>query len=149
MTTDIEYSLDQLQFTRLLLPRLIPEHLILQVKGRTFTAEQFYIYIEDCIESENPYSLIYAIVNPEKAIVGYFWIEINALDGTMFLSTYSIDKKYWNQGEAFKRAIEFLKTIIPRLGVTEVIWMTTNPRFYEKLGFKRSKNVAMCHHEIK
>ena len=148
MTTEIFYTLDQLQFTRLLLPRLIPEYLILQVKGRTFTPEQFYQYIEECVDTSNPFSLVYAIVDPEKTIVGYFWIEINALDGTLFLSTYSIDKKYWHQGEAIHKAIEFLKGQLSRLKVTEVIWMTTNPRFYEKLGFKRSRNVAMCHHEL-
>ncbi len=40
-----EGNIDSLEFVRLKIPRLIPVGLIENVKGRTFTADQFYKHL--------------------------------------------------------------------------------------------------------
>lgn len=147
MTEEKVYTLDDLNFVKFLLPSLIPRHLIEQVKGRAFSVDDFYKYAQECVDSENPYSLIYALINPDKEIVGYLWMDLNPLDNSMFVNTFSIDKIYWKKGEAMKKAVEFVKLIANRMKVKTTIWMTTNAKFYERLGFKRCKDVAMEYKE--
>jgi hypothetical protein len=142
MTEKTIYPLEELKYVRLLMPRLLPSYLIEHVKGRTFTPEQFYVYLED-IDSSDDSCLLYAIYDPENSIVGYIWAEINALDRTLFVNTFSIDKIYWKNGQAMNIALDILKMIIERYKCPQTLWMTTNPKYYQKHGFKVSKNVAM------
>lgn len=143
MTEEIKYTLEDLKFMRLLLPKLIPVHLIEQVKGRNYTPQKLLEHLQDCADNEDPYNLIFALINHEKDIVGYMWIIINPLDNSAFVNTISVDKIYWNRGEAMKLAIEFVKDLTKRMKFTSTTWMSTNPRFYERIGFKRSRDVAM------
>ena len=84
-----------LRFIRLQVPRLIPVELIDGVKGRTFTPEQFYIYQEQQID--NPYNFLYAVVDDDSKIQGYLWAEVNALDGSLFVNTFSISQEILGQ----------------------------------------------------
>jgi N-acetylglutamate synthase-like GNAT family acetyltransferase len=143
MTQERAYTLDDCKFLRLLVPRLIPVHLIQQVKGRAFSIEDFYQFNEEWVEDENPYSLIYALIDPDREIVGYLWVVKNTLENSLFINTFSVEKRYWNRGEAVKKAIDFLHELIKVMKIKSVLWMTTNPRFFQKLGFRRSRDVAM------
>lgn len=143
MTEEIKYTLEDLKFMRLLLPRLIPIHLIEQVKGRYYSPEKLYDHLQDCVDNEDPYNLIFALINPEKDIVGYMWLVTNPLEDSAFVNTISVDKMYWDKGKVIKKAIEFLHGVTNRMKIKSVIWMTTNARFYERLGFKRCRDVAM------
>ena len=136
------YPLEQLKYVRLLIPTLIPRELIEHVKGRTFTPEQFYEYQEGFTVDDDQ-NLLYAIYDPENAIVGYIWAEINQLDRTLFVNTFSMDKAYWKNGEAMNIAIDILKMLVERFQCPQTLWFTTNPKYYQKHGFKVSKNVAM------
>lgn len=135
--TKIAENLQKLTFVRLKIPRLIPSELIESVKGRTFTVEQFYKYQEQSLE--NPYNYLFALIDETKRIHGYLWAEVNALDGSLFVNTFSISKEYWGKGEAIQLAIEFLKTLKEKTKADRVFWCTTNERFFLKHGFKRSK----------
>jgi len=143
MTEKTIYPLEELKYVRLLIPRLIPEYLIEHVKGRTFTPEQFYIYLESITDISDNSSLLYAIYDPENSIVGFMWAIINQLDNTLFINTFSMDKVYWKNGKAINIAIDILKTLVERYNCPQTLWMTTNPKYYQKHGFKVSKNVAM------
>jgi hypothetical protein len=145
MTVEMKntYELKDLRMVRLLVPRLIPEELIEHVKGRTFSPEEFYLFQEDRASIDNDDNLLYAIYDPEKCIVGYLWAEVNQLDKTLFVNTFSIDKKYWKNGEAISLAMQLIGKIIARLKCPRTFWMTRNPKYYEKRGFKLSKNVCM------
>lgn len=143
MTEDIKYTIEDLKFMKLLVPRLIPKHLIEQVKGKPYSPDDFYKSIEEDIESDNPYSIIYVLVNPENDIVGYAWVLINPLEHCLYVNTISIDKQYWGKGEVIHKFIKFLHKKIEHTDIKQVIWMTTNPKFYEKLGFRRCRDVAM------
>src|SRR5580692_4060325 len=91
-------DIQKLQFVRLKIPRLIPGILIENVKGRTFTPEQFYKYQESQID--NPFNYLYVLVDEDKKIHGYLWVEVNVLDRSMFVNTFSVDKQYWGKGKA-------------------------------------------------
>lgn len=130
-----------LEFVKLKVPRLIPEKYIHSVKGRTFSLDQFYHYQES--QKNNPYNYLYAIIDSEKKIHGYLWAELNLLDGSLFINTFSIDKMHWHKGDAMDFVIEFLKHLKEKSKASRVFWITTNRKFFEKKGFKTSKNVLM------
>ena len=139
--TESKVSLTELHFVRLKIPRLIPVELIEAVKGRTFTPEQFYVYQE--MQIDNPGNFLYALIDIDKKIQGYLWAELNILDGTLFVNTFSISKKYWGKGEAMKSAISFVDDLRKELKAPRVLWVSTNDKFFCKHGFKRSKNCLM------
>lgn len=134
-------NLENLKFVRLKIPRCIPKDLIESVKGRTFTSEQFYSYQESQVD--NSYNHLFALIDEQKKIHGYLWAEVNILDGSLFVNTFSITKEFWGKGEAVPKVIEFLKTLTAKIKSTRCFWVTTNEKFFSKHGFKRSKNVLM------
>ncbi len=134
-------AVKDLTFVKLRIPTLIPYALIDAVKGRTFTPEQFYTYQEQQID--NPFNHLYVLVDSKSKIHGYLWAEVNILDNSLFLNTFSIDKEYWGKGEVIPMAVEFLEKLRVKTGSVRVFWITTNEKFFAKHGFKRSKNVLM------
>ena len=151
MTQEEKYTVEDLKFHRLFFPREIPTHLIEQVKGRTFTPEEFYTHMEEIqayefqegILQDDPSSLLYVLSDPNKEIVGYLWMYRSTFDQSLFVNTFSVDKKYWGRGEAIAKAVDLLSELTKKFQCSKTLWMTTNPKYYEKFGFKRSKNVAM------
>lgn len=130
-------EIDALEFTKLKIPRLIPLELIENVKGRTFTPEEFYKYQEGQVG--NPYNYLYVLIDQDKRIHGYLWAESNVLDRSLFINTFSISKQFWGKGKAIDMAIDFLKKLKKELKAPRVYWCTSNERFFLKHGFKRSK----------
>ena len=128
-------------FIRLKHPRLIPRDLIESIKGRTFTPEAFYEYQEDALEW--PGNFLYVIADKERKIQGFFWAEINNLDGSLFINSLSVKKEYWHRGKIVPRVVEFLREVTATYKCPRVYWITQNSKFFEKHGWKRSKNVLM------
>jgi hypothetical protein len=151
ITTEEKYTVEDLRFHRLFFPRMIPEYLIEQVKGRSFTTEEFYKELEEINEYEyqagllqdNPSNFLISLVDPNNAIVGYIWAFKNTLDSSLFVNTLSVDKRYWGKGEIIPKAIDVISLIVKKYHCKKTFWMSTNPKYYEKFGFKRSKNVTM------
>lgn len=134
-------KIDELMFVKLKIPKLIPRELIESVKGRTFTPEQFYDY--QAKQVDNPYNHLFALVDGNKKIHGYLWAEVNVLDDSLFINTFSIRKELWGKGEAIPKVIEFLKDLKRKIKPSKIFWITTNSRFFGKMGFRSSKNVLM------
>ena len=126
---------------KLKIPSLLPFHLIDSVKGKTFTPAQFYKYQEQQID--NPFNFLYALIDKEKKIHGYLWAESNLLDGSLFVNTFSIDKKYWGKGAGIGKAVAFIAILKEKIKAPRVFWCTTNEKFFIKHGFKRSKIILM------
>lgn len=137
----IASKLEDLTFVRLRIPKLIPRELIESVKGRTFTPEQFYVYQEKQVD--NPYNHLFVLVDEAKKIHGYLWAEVNVLDDSLFINTFSISKGFWGKGEAIKHVISFLNDFRKKINASKVFWISTNSRFFIKKGFKASRNVLM------
>lgn len=140
-TDNLEAPLSKLEFVRLKIPSLIPRDLIDSVKGRTFSPEQFIKYQEQQVD--NPGNFLYVLIDKDKKIHGYLWAELNTLDRTLFVNTFSISKSYWGKGQGIKKAIEFLDGLKKKTEAPRVYWVTTNERFFAKHKFKRSKNCLM------
>lgn len=136
-----EATVSKLEFVPLKIPRCIPTELIEAVKGRTFTVKQFITYQESQVD--NPGNFLYALIDEEKKIHGYLWAELNILDNTLFVNTFSISKQFWGKGSGIHKAIEFLATLKEKTKAPRVFWVTTNEKFFAKHGFKRSKNCLM------
>ena len=139
--TVLHPKLEDLTFVKLRFPRIIPRELIENVKGRTYTPEQFYFYQEN--QGHNPNNYLHGLVDENKVIHGYLWAEKNYLDDSLFVNTFSISKQYWGKGEAINMAIEFVADIKIKSGAKRVFWATTNDKFFSKKGFKKSKIVLM------
>jgi N-acetylglutamate synthase-like GNAT family acetyltransferase len=134
-------DLKNLEFVRLKIPSLIPIDLIEAVKGCTYTAERFIEYQESQID--NPANFLYALIDESRKIHGYLWAELNLLDRSLFVNTVSVYKKYWGKAMGIKKAIDFVSYLKTKEKVERVFWCTTNPRYFEKHGFDRSKNCLM------
>lgn len=133
--------MDNLKFVKLKIPRLIPIELIEAVKGRTFTPEQFYDYQESQID--NPNNHLYAVIDEAKKIHGYLWAEINMLDKSLFINTFSIGKEHWGKGKAIDKVIHFIKEVNQTVKAPRIFWISSNGKFFKKHGFKASKNILM------
>lgn len=141
LTSISKAPIDSLSFVKLKIPRLIPIDLIESVKGRTFSPEQFYKY-QEC-QVDNPYNHLFVMVDSAKKIHAYLWAEVNILDSSLFVNTFSISKEYWGKGEAIPRVVQFLRILKEKTKAPRVFWLTTNEKFFVKHNFKRSKNVLM------
>jgi len=139
--TEKEATIPKLEFVPLKIPSLIPLELVEAVKGRTFTAKQFIAHQES--QMDNPGNFLYVLIDENKKIHGYLWAELNILDNTLFVNTFSISKDHWGKGTAIKMAIDFLHVLKEKTKAPRVYWVTTNEKFFSKHGFKRSKNVLM------
>jgi N-acetylglutamate synthase-like GNAT family acetyltransferase len=143
--SDLKPAIESLKFVQVLLPKLvrkIPVHLIESVKGRAFSVEEFYKAMEEVV-FDSEINLLYVLVDDQNRVQGYLWAEILDLGNSLLVNTFSIDKSYWGKGEAVEKVIDFLSPLAKYLKVDTVNWITTNPKFFEKKGFKRSKNVVM------
>lgn len=147
MSTETKQSFETLQFVRLKFPRILPIELIENVKGRTFTPEQFYEYQE--YQVDNPNNYLFALIDDDKKIQGYLWAEVSRLDKCLWVNTFSINKEYWGKGKAMKMVCDFLAKLKDKINPPSVFWVTTNERFFLKYGFKRSKNSLMEYNSIK
>lgn len=139
-----EVDFEDLEFVKIRIPqnvRFIPTSLIESVKGNLYTPEKFYRYQEKQID--NPGNLLYVLLDKEKKVWGYLWAELSQFDDTLFINTFSIDKKYWFAGKAIPKVIQFLDKLRSKYNCPRVFWITTNDKFFAKNGFKRSKNVLM------
>lgn len=141
ITSEKQPTISKMEFVRLKIPRLIPAELIEAVKGRTFSPEQFIEYQERQVD--NPSNFLYALVDDDKVIHGYFWAELNSLDGSLFINTFSVAKEFWGRGEAMKKAIEFAGKLKAKTQAPRVLWCSTNEKFFIKHGFKKSKIMLM------
>lgn len=139
--TVLQPELSELTFVKVKIPRCIPKQLIENVKGRTFTPEQFYRFQEG--QSHNPNNYLFGLIDENKVIHGYLWAEKNFLDDSLFVNTFSITKDYWRKGEAIDIAIAFLRDLKVKSGAARVFWITTNDKFFAKKGFKKSRQVLM------
>jgi len=139
-------QLDELTFVKLRFPRVIPRELIENVKGRTFTPDQFYRFQEG--QSHNPNNYLFGLVDENKVIHGYLWAEKNYLDDSLFVNTFSITKEYWNKGEAIHKAIEFVADLKEKAEAKRVFWISSNDKFFLKYGFKRSKQVLLEYNDL-
>ena len=130
-----------LEFVRCKVPHCIPKELIENVKGRTFSAEEFYAY--QARNVDNPNNYIFALIDTAKRIHGFLWAEQNMLDGSLFVNTFSMGKEHWGKGTAIPKVVEFLKNFSQKVQAKRTYWSTCNEKFFAKHGFKRSKWTLM------
>lgn len=138
------FDLEDLQFMRIRIPeavRLIPALLIESVKGRLFSLEEFYQRQEAQVHlNENNH--LYVLLDPKGAVRGYFWAVLEP-GHCLWINTFSICKEFWGKGAAIRQIVQFAGELNQKLKCPVVQWCTTNPRFFEKHGFRRSRNVVM------
>ncbi len=144
-------NLKELAFIRLIDPIHIPSYLVEQINDRLYTVEKFYQHQKmTCLlqapngPNLNEANLLYAITHEKlRQVKGFAWMEIDPLDNSLAVKSFSMDREYWNKGEAISLLEEKVKKIMKDLSLSRVVWVTKNPRFCENKGFKRSKDAIM------
>lgn len=141
-------KVEDLKFVRIFDPVLVPRNLIDQIKNRQHTIQEFYDYNQDrCFIFDgdsariNPLNHLYVLVDENNKIKGVLWITLDGQQSTVEL--FSIEKEYWNKGNALKFIHQNVIDLMKPLGIKTIRIFTTNPNAYEKINFKRSKHVIM------
>lgn len=148
-------SLQDLQFVRIFDPIHIPSYLIEQIKDRNFKSQDFYCYqrlvcLQHTSEGSklNPTNLLYVLINGKlKQVKGFLWMCIDLLTNSLVVNNFSIDKEYWNKGEATLLLEEKAKKVMKDLSLKRIIWVTRNSKFCEAQGFKKTKHQVMYYEE--
>jgi hypothetical protein len=144
-------SLKELTFIRLLDPIHIPSYLVEQIKGRLYTVDKFYQHqkMACLLQTQsgpqlNESNLLYAITHEKlRQVKGFAWMIIDPLTNSLQIQSFSMDREYWNKGEAIELMEKKAKKIMKDLSLSFISWITKNPRFCENKGFKRSKDAIM------
>ena len=147
-STFIDFS--KLKFVRIFDPIHIPKDLVEQVRDRKYSVEKFYEYQSIVCLSKtengmiiNPLNLLFAIVNEAKKVVGFLWAVVSPLSHDLVINTFSMNKEYWDKGQAVTLVTERCKEILKESGLSRVYWITNYPKHSERYGFKRAKGVLM------
>lgn len=143
-------NIDELRWVRIFDPYHIPRYLLEQIKDKDYDIDAYYkMHADNCvIETENgkdlnPYSYLYVLADPSNKVKGFLWLGVDSLTHNCIIHTYSVDKEYWNKGEAVKKLADFVKGIRKAQGWRDVLWVTKYPKHSERNGFKRSKHILM------
>jgi len=152
--SDKSDKIDELRWVRLFNAVHIPRYLVEQVRDRDYSVDEFFKYQElNCtIQSKdgptlNPFSHLYALVDPENIVKGFLWFVIDPLSKDLIINTFSVDKEYWGKGKAVTRLSDHVKEILKKLKIKKAYWLTNYPKHSERHGFKRSKSVLMEYKE--
>lgn len=149
-----EIDFNTLRFIRIFTPMHIPKKLIEQVKHRSYSVDDWFKYQEViCLRQTengpqlNPLSLLYVIADKDNKVVGMLWCEINTLEKTLVIQTFSMIEEYWNKGKAVKLLSEKGKEIAKECKLETIVWFTNYPKHSERYGFKPSKSILMEYKE--
>lgn len=147
-------NLDELRWVRAFSPDLIPKYLVEQIKSREYSVDNFYKYHElNCLLSGkdglqlNPYNYLYVLADKNNFTKGFLWLVVDPLNNDLVVNTFSVDKEYWGNGKAMKKASSHIKEIMKKIKSNKVYWITNYPKHSERNGFKRSKGVLMEYQE--
>lgn len=148
-------SLSELSFVRLIDPIHIPSYLVEQIKDRSFEVEKFYefqkvacLYASSNGVQMNEVNMLYALVHERlRQVKGFLWMTADCLNNWLQVNCFSVDKEYWNRGQAIDLLDEKAKKIMHDLNFSRIVWITKNPKFCENKGFKRSKETIMVYEE--
>ena len=115
---------------------LIPPYLVEQVPG--LDAERFFL-LEPLIVG-NPMTILGVFVAEGAKIVGFLWATVNPLDKLLHVNALSLDEAYRDKG--IKKEVHGICMRVVRTWKLDGITLeTTQPEFYEKLGFKAVRTV--------
>lgn len=148
-------SLSDLAFVRLIDPIHIPSYLIEQMKDRMFEVENFYAFQSaNCLIATdkgpqlNPGNFLFALVHERlRQVKGFLWMTFDMLTNSLLVNSFSMDKEYWNKGEAMDLLEEKAKKVMRDLKISRIVWITKNSKFCENKGFKKSKESVMIYEE--
>ena len=147
---EIGYTIDDLTWTRLISPQFVPKDLIEQIKHREYSVDDFNKFhsnnCEIMIDGQkrlNPFSHLYALLDPKFKVRGVLWFSIDPLSKCLVIQTYSVEKEFWGMGKAVQKLIDMVLSIKEGATLSKVYWITNYPKHSERYGFKRSKSILM------
>ncbi len=134
-------NLDNLKFIRCLNPKIIPRHLIDQIKEKDYTTDWFYKFSYE--EINNPKVFIHILVDKNelnKKIYGFLWAEFECMTNSIFIHSFSVEKELWHIGKTLNVLSNHLRSIKEKLNC-KVRWLSNRPKLFERMGFHKTKTV--------
>jgi len=157
----MSHKFDELQFIPITDPNIfgiIPNirYLFEQVRDRDWEVDDFYKWAPLVITS--PLSRLWFLTDVANVIKGILWIVIDPFSNIITVSLLSVDKEYQMNGDGLRKSESEILTKIKehlhkfRAELKEqggadlkekILWTTTRPRIFEKMGAKRNKQIIM------
>lgn len=122
-------------------PRIIPRELLLQNKERDYTEDFFYQ--NAMINRDNPLFVLQVLKkvdDPVGRVYGYIWMDFDPSCNALFVHSFSVKKDLWGKGKTLKVLQKHLQSCKEKIGC-KVRWLSSRPRLFEKMGFKKTKTV--------
>lgn len=149
-------NIEELRWVRCMTSDIIPHYLIEQVRHRDYSVEDFFRYHQiNCMTQTeegiklNPFSHLYVLANKENQVKGVLWFSVDPMTKDLIIQTYSVDKEYWNKGQAVKKLADHIKEIRKKAKLNKIYWVTDYPKHSQRYGFKVSKSILMEYDPLK
>jgi len=126
-------------FRRIFDVKLIPAYLVDQVPDTE--TQTFYSSLASL--NRMPTNFVEVVQDDSFNIIGFCWAVLEPTSLEMHVNTVSLLREYQGDGVALKEYIEHLRKLTSGTKIKRVTWATDRPAFYEKLGFKRSKQIFL------
>jgi len=143
-------TMDELRWIRVFTPDHIPHYLIEQIKDRDYSIEDFFKYQKiNCLSAKegsfslNPFNHLYVLANDKNEVKGVLWFTVDPLAKDILIQIYSIDRMYWNSGQAVKKLFSHIKDILKKANLNKVFWANAHPKHAKRYGFKESRMILM------
>lgn len=152
---------NELEFVRITDPNIFvslqPPELLEQVKERDWAVDDFLyfaplIMTQICVNETgqivsipNKMQQFYWLINSDKVIKGVLWLSLDPLTKRLMVNLLSVDKEYQSKnGEVLEKTRDFAKAIAQAENLKDkVLWTTTRPGKFEKVGAKQSNKKIM------
>lgn len=152
---------DELQFVRVIDPNIFielqPRELLEQIKDRDWDVDDL-LYFAPLIMTQiiandagqivsipNKLQQFYWLTNTNKVIKGVLWLSLDPLTKRLMVNLLSVDKEYQSKnGDLLEKTRDFAKAIAEAEGLKDkILWTTTRPGKFEKVGAKQSNKKIM------
>src|SRR6056297_877151 len=105
-------------------PRLVPRHLLEQIKDRMFDIDDWYkVMYSPRLEGDSS-NIFLGIVDEDMKIHGATWLSLDALHKAIFINFLSLDKSLQGNGKVFDVVIPYIAEIAEGLGLERALWMS-------------------------
>lgn len=147
---------DELKFVRIIDPnsiQLIPVSLFEQIKDNDFDYKKLYEYAPllmtqigldnngQVVTMPNRFQHFYILFNSKHRVKGLLWFSIDPLREVININALTIDKEY--QGSELKKIKSFMQQFKEQEKAKKILWSTTRPRAYERVGARRTNYITM------
>ncbi len=130
--------------------RAIPRELFEQVKDYEFNLKRLLHFGSFVIQ--NPLTYLFVLTDVGQKIKGILWSRVDCIDELFEVYLLSVDPEY-QDGDALNETLKFIRKVrdeerpkLKKIGIElkdKIVWLTTRPGAFKKIGAKRAKRIIL------